>query len=125
MSSLHSVLGSMIPHVRAGTIVPLAVLLDARAPDLPDVPTLGEAGVNAPTMPGWYALVGPAGMAGDVTLRVNAALQKALQDPAVRQRLRELYLDPLAGSPATIRESFERDSAVWGGFIQRRGLRLG
>lgn len=120
-----SVMGSMIPHVRAGAIVPLAVLLDERAPDLPDVPTLGEAGVNAPTMPGWYALVGPAGMPGDATLRVNAALQRSLQDPAVRQRLRELQLSPLAGSPATIRESFERDSAVWGSFIQRRGLRLG
>ncbi len=120
-----TVLGSSIPHIRAGAIVPLAVLLDARAPDLPDVPTLRESGVEAPTMPGWYALVGPSGMPDDATLRVNAALQAALRDPAVRQRLRDLYLDPMAGSPATIRESFERDSAIWGAFIQRRGLRLG
>ena len=119
-----SVLGSMIPHVRSGAIVPLAVLLDARAPDLPDVPTLREAGVDAPTMPGWYALVGPTGMPEEPVLRLNAALQKALQDPNVRDRFRELYLDSIEGSPATIRESFERDSAIWGGFIKRRGLRL-
>ncbi|MBR0680905.1 tripartite tricarboxylate transporter substrate binding protein [Roseomonas eburnea] len=123
--SMLSVLGSLIPHVRAGAVVPLAVLLEARAPDLPDVPTLRAEGVETPTMPGWYALVGPAGMAEEATLRVNAALQAALRDPAVRRRLRELHLDPIEGSPATIRESFERDSAVWGGFIQRRGLRLG
>jgi tripartite-type tricarboxylate transporter receptor subunit TctC len=120
-----SVLGSMIPQVRSGAIVPLAVLLDARAPDLPDVPTLREAGVNAPTMPGWYALVGPTGMPEEPVLRLNAALQKALQDPNVRDRFRELYLDSIEGSPVTIRESFERDSAIWGGFIKRRGLRLG
>ncbi|MCW8085525.1 Bug family tripartite tricarboxylate transporter substrate binding protein [Sabulicella glaciei] len=120
-----SVIGSLIPHVRAGSVVPLAVLLDARAPDLPNVPTLREAGVEAPKMPGWYALVGPAGLPEGPVQRLNAALQKALQDAAIRQRLRELYLEPIAGSPATIRESFERDSEVWGGFIRSRGLRLG
>lgn len=119
-----SVLGSMIPHARSGAVTPLAVLLDARAPDLPEVPTLREAGLDAPTMPGWYALVGPAGMPEAPVLRLNAALQQALLDPAVRRRFRELYLDPIAGSPATIRESFERDSGIWGSFIQRRGLRL-
>lgn len=123
--SMLSVVGSLLPHIRSGAIVPLAVLLDARAPDLADVPTLREAGLQTPTMPGWYALVGPAGMPEEPTTRLNAALQKALQDPAVRQRLREIYLDPIEGSPATIRESFERDSETWGAFIRRRGLRLG
>jgi tripartite-type tricarboxylate transporter receptor subunit TctC len=119
-----SVIGSMIPHIRAGTIVPIAVLLDARSPDLPEVPTLREAGLVAPTMPGWYALVGPANLPDVPTRRLNAALQTALGAEAVRQRLRELHLAPIAGSPATIRESFEQDSAVWGDFIRRRGLRL-
>ncbi|WP_207540862.1 Bug family tripartite tricarboxylate transporter substrate binding protein [Sabulicella rubraurantiaca] len=120
-----SVMGSLLPHVRQGAVIPLAVLLERRAPDLPDVPTLREAGLQAPRMPGWYALVGPAGMPEEPVQRLNAALQKALHDATVRQRFRDLYLDPIAGSPATIRESFERDSEVWGGFIRSRGLRLG
>lgn len=120
-----TVLGSSIPHIRAGSIVPLAVLLPERAPDLQDVPTLRESGIATPTMPGWYALVGPAGLPDDVTLRLNAALQATLADAAVRQRLRDLYLTPVPGAPATIRDLYERDSAFWGAFIQRRGLRLG
>ena len=104
---------------------PFAVLLPERAPDLQDVPTLRESGIATPTMPGWYALVGPAGLPDDVTLRLNAALQATLADAAVRQRLRDLYLTPVPGAPATIRDLYERDSAFWGAFIQRRGLRLG
>lgn len=123
--SMLGVVGSLLPHLRAGSIVPLAALLDARLPDLPEVPTLREAGLQAPTMPGWYALVGPAGMPEEPVLRLNAALQRTLRDPLVRQRLGEAYLTPIEGSPATIRESFERDSEIWGAFIRRRGLRLG
>lgn len=123
--SMLGVVGSLLPHLRSGSIMPLAVLLDARLPDLPEVPTLREAGLQAPTMPGWYALVGPAGMPEEPVLRLNAALQKTLRDPLVRQRLGEAHLTPIEGSPATIRESFERDSEIWGAFIRRRGLRLG
>jgi tripartite-type tricarboxylate transporter receptor subunit TctC len=120
-----TVVGTALPQVRAGTIVPLAVLLDARLPELPHVPTLTEEGVRAPTMPGWYALVGPEGLAEEPTLRLNAALQAALRDDAVRQRLAQMHLAPMEGSPASIRQMFERDSEVWGDFIRRRGLRLG
>jgi len=120
-----TVVGTALPQVLSGTIVPLAVLLPARLPELPQVPTLTEAGVQAPTMAGWYALVGPEGLAEGPTLRLNGALQAALRDPAVLQRLAQMHLAPMEGSPATIREMFERDSEIWGGFIRRRGLRLG
>ncbi|WP_421992365.1 Bug family tripartite tricarboxylate transporter substrate binding protein [Roseococcus sp.] len=120
-----TVVGTALPQVLNGAIVPLAVLLDARLPELPQVPTLAEEGVRAPTMPGWYALVGPDGLAEEPTLRLNAALQVALRDPTVRQRLAQMHLAPMEGSPASIRQMFESDSKTWGDFIRRRGLRLG
>lgn len=120
-----TVVGTALPQVLNGNIVPLAVLLPNRLPELPQVPTLSEEGVRAPTMPGWYALVGPAGLPEEPTLRLNAALQVALRDPTVLQRLAQMHLAAFEGSPATMRETSERDAATWGAFIRRRGLRLG
>ncbi|TCH98401.1 tripartite tricarboxylate transporter substrate binding protein [Roseococcus sp. SYP-B2431] len=120
-----TVVGTALPQVLNGTIVPLAVLLDARLPELPNVPTLAEAGVRTPTMAGWYALVGPEGLPEGPTVRLNAALQASLKDANVRQRLAQMHLSPMEGSPADIRRMFEQDSETWGNFIRRRGLRLG
>ena len=116
--------GTVITHARNGALVPLAVLLDRRAPEMPEVPTLREAGIAAPTMPGWYALVGPAGVPVQAQERLNDAMRAALADPAVRERLAQMYLEPIPGTPATIRDTYERDSAIWGAFIRRRGLQL-
>src|SRR5690606_38223466 len=66
VDAMTSVLGTALPQIAAGTVTPLAVLAAERAADLPDVPTLKEAGLNAPPMPGWYAIVGPAGLKPEV-----------------------------------------------------------
>lgn len=124
IDTMLATIGTVIAQAREGTLVPLAVLLDRRAPELPDVPTLREAGIDAPTMPGWYALVGPAGVPMPVQERLNEAMVAALADPAVRARLAQLYLEPIPGTPATIRAAYERDSETWGAFIRRRGLQL-
>ena len=116
--------GTVITHARSGALVPLAMLLDRRAPELPAVPTLREAGIDAPTMPGWYALVGPPGVPMPAQEKLNDAMVAALADPVVRERLAQMYLEPIPGTPATIRQTYERDSATWGAFIRRRGLQL-
>jgi tripartite-type tricarboxylate transporter receptor subunit TctC len=117
-------IGTVIAHARSGALVPLAVLMDRRAPEMPEVPTLREAGIEAPTMPGWYALIGPAGVPMPAQERLNEAMRAALADATVRERLAALYLEPIPGTPQTIRATYERDSATWGDFIRRRGLRL-
>jgi tripartite-type tricarboxylate transporter receptor subunit TctC len=120
---LTSVLGTALPLIRAGQVVALAVVRGERTPQLPEVPTLREAGVDAPVMPGWFALVGPAGMPEEPVARLNSAIRAALEDPAVRRRLAEMDLEPMLGTPASVRQSAETDSAVWGEFIRGRGLR--
>lgn len=117
-----SVLGAALPQVAAGNVVPLAVLADSRAPDLPDVPTLREAGLQAPAMPGWFAVVGPAGMAPDVVSTLNAAVQASLADATIQERLRALYLVPTPGTAQDIAQRAATDAEVWGAFIQRAGV---
>ncbi|MBY0336263.1 MAG: tripartite tricarboxylate transporter substrate binding protein [Acetobacteraceae bacterium] len=109
--------------VQAGLVTPLAAISRQRVPQLPNVPTQAEAGVEAPIMPGWFGLLGPAGMPEAVVSRVNAAMQAALADEATQRRLMDSLLIPYPGSPADLLTRMRQDSAVWGDFIRRRDLR--
>ncbi|MBX6745092.1 MAG: tripartite tricarboxylate transporter substrate binding protein [Acetobacteraceae bacterium] len=116
------VLGVALSQVRAGAVVPLAMVAEKRLPVLPDLPTQKEAGIEAPIMPGWFALLGPAGVPDGPVAAVNAAVRAALADQTVQKRLAENVLLPIPGSPQDLRTRMERDSAVWGEFIRRRKL---
>jgi tripartite-type tricarboxylate transporter receptor subunit TctC len=118
------VMGTALPLIRGGQVVPLAVVRRERTPQLPEVPTLKEAGQDVPIMPGWFALVGSAGIPDEAVARLNAATRAALQDPAVARRLGEMDLEIMLGTPAALRGNVETDSALWGDFIRRRGLRV-
>ncbi len=119
-----SVLGLALQLIRGGQVVPLASVRETRAAVLPDLPTLREAGVDAPVIPGWFALCGPAGMSEAAVNRINAAVRVGLEDATIQRQLAAADLEPLIGSPADIRTRLENDSRVWGDFIRARGLRL-
>ena len=119
-----SVLGIALPQIAAGTVAPLAVVAERRVPQLPEVPTQREAGLDAPVMPGWFAVLGPAGVPQAAVDVLNAAFRRVLEDASVRRRLEENTLEPLAGTAGDLRGRVEADSAVWGDLIRRRGLRV-
>lgn len=119
-----SVLGSALPQIEAGNVIPLAILAEQRASDLPNVPTLKEAGIQAPAMPGWFALVGPAGTDGAIVSKLNGAIQAAIADPAVNKRLKDLYFVPMQGSADAMRARAENDAKVWGEFIASTGVQV-
>ena len=80
-------LPSQLSNIQAGTIRPLAAMSAARSPNLPDVPTMAEAGY--PTVLGglWFGLSGPAGLSKDVVDRLSAELSKINTDPTFLDRL--------------------------------------
>jgi len=82
-------LPSSLGHIQAGKLRALAVAAPARVAGLPDVPTFAEAGLPAMNNMAWYGLVAPAGVPPAIVTRVHDAAAKALQDPAIRQRLME------------------------------------
>nr|WP_314070335.1 tripartite tricarboxylate transporter substrate binding protein [uncultured Roseococcus sp.] len=117
------VLAVALAQVRASAVTPLAMVSAQRLPVLPDVPTQAEAGIDAPVMPGWFAIVGPAGMPAPVVNQLNAAVRTALADETVQKRLADNLLIAWSGSPADLQARMASDSQVWGEFIRRRGLR--
>jgi tripartite-type tricarboxylate transporter receptor subunit TctC len=80
-------LPSQLSNIQAGTIRPLAAMSMARSPNLPDVPTMAEAGY--PTVLGglWFGLSGPAGLSREVVDRLSAELAKINTDPTFLDRL--------------------------------------
>ena len=117
-------LGNTLPLIAGGDAVPLATLGAERAPALPDVPALREAGIGDVTMPGWYAFVGPAGVPAPVVERLNAAVRAVVDSPGVAQRLREAVLEPLSGSAESLQQRARSDSEAMAAFIRRRGIKV-
>jgi tripartite-type tricarboxylate transporter receptor subunit TctC len=85
-----------LPHIKDGTVKPLAVFTDKRVPDLPDVPTIAEAGYPDASYVPWYGIYVPAATPDDIVEKINAAINKALENPDVR---RQLAVADIPGKP--------------------------
>ena len=83
-------LSSTLPHLLEGRLRPLAVLGAERSEVLPDVPTYGELGYPEMGTGGWFGVVAPAGTPDNVIKSVNAAIQKAANDPEFQEKARTL-----------------------------------
>jgi tripartite-type tricarboxylate transporter receptor subunit TctC len=83
------VLPPSMPHIKSGRLHPLAVTTEQRSPKMPQLPTMQEAGVKGFELINWYGLFGPAKLPRDITNRINADVNRALQDAAVAKRIDE------------------------------------
>ncbi len=91
---------STLPHVRSGAVRPLGVTSAARAPYLPDVPSIAEAALPGFDVVEWYAVIGPAGMPEPVTERLNREVMAVVGTPEARARLLEMGAKVVGGTPA-------------------------
>lgn len=93
---------SGLPHVQSGKLKPLAYTGAKRAPFLPNVPTMAEAGVPGMQLDSmsWYGMLGPAKMPEKIAARLHTEVQTALKTAEVRERLGALKLEPVGSSPA-------------------------
>jgi tripartite-type tricarboxylate transporter receptor subunit TctC len=94
-------LGLALPHIKQGTIKPLAVFTEKRIPDLPDVPTIAEAGYAEASYVPWFGIYVPSATPEALTEKINQAINKALLNPDV-QRL--LAISDVPGKPMTLPE---------------------
>ncbi|KDC47921.1 tripartite tricarboxylate transporter substrate binding protein BugE [Bordetella bronchiseptica] len=112
--------------VKSGKIRALASFTETRLADLPEVPTVAEAGLGEvikEKMQPWQALFVPAGTPPEVEARIHDALGKAMADPALQQRLTQMGLVPMSGSLADAKQLFEVDYAKWIPILDGMGLK--
>ncbi len=113
---------AVVPLIKSGKIRALAVTSNKRLTGLPDVPAITEARLPVEAV-GWTALFAPAGTPKTIVDRLNAEVAKALQDPAIRQRLIELGQEPAGGTPQQLAEKIDREDRKWGALINELGIK--
>lgn len=114
-----------IPQIRGGRVRAHAVTIPQRIAQLPEVPTLQEAGLAGFDVTVWHALYAPKGTPPAVIEKVHAALEVALRDPTVLARFEELgalAYPPGERGPAAARAQLEREVAKWRDVIRAAGV---
>jgi len=111
-----------IPQVKAGRLRPLAFTGLKRSAQIPDVPTMDEAGIKGYEMSGWYGLYAPARTSRDVVLRVNQAMLSALKVPDLRERLAALTMEPVGSSPEEFGAFLKADIAKYAVIVKAAGI---
>ncbi len=76
-----------LPHIKDGSAKPLAVFTEKRVPDLPDVPTIAEAGYPGASYVSWYGIYVPKATPADIVEKIHAGINKALENPEVQKQL--------------------------------------
>jgi tripartite-type tricarboxylate transporter receptor subunit TctC len=113
ISVLLSTFASALPHVKAERLRSYGVTSQRRAPTLPEVPTLAEAGVPGYEYITWYGLLGPAGIPRPIVERLNQATAAALANPEIQQRYVSQGLDPRSSTPGDFAAHFKSEVEKW------------
>jgi len=116
-------LPSILPHIRAGSVRAVAAVSAERIPELPDVPTFAEQGIEGVVIDSWFGFLAPKGTPEGTIAVLNAAFNAALEDPAVRARLAEASVVPLGGPPERMGEQVRSETARWREVIRKNNIR--
>ncbi len=111
-----------LPHLGEGRMVPLAIGAPARQAVLPDTPALPESFPGFTAM-NWYAAFGPAGMAAPLVEQLNAAMARAVQAPAVAERLLAQGITPAPAPAAQFAREVAEEVAEWARVAAAAGIR--
>jgi tripartite-type tricarboxylate transporter receptor subunit TctC len=117
-------LNSIAPHAKTGAVRGLAVSGDRRSPAFPDVPTVAEAGVPGYSAPTWSGVIAPAGTPKAIVDKINAAVNKAIQTQAFKDRFGSIGDEPAGGPPEEFAKTIRTDLAKWKDVVQRSGAKL-
>lgn len=115
---------ALIAHHRAGAIKIIAQSSAKRAPTLQDIPTIRESGYNV-VLEAWYAVFAPPNMPADLVTQINAAFQKALGDPKVKDNFDKGSLEAIGGSPERLGQLARSDSEKYERLVRELNISAG
>lgn len=118
--------GTLGPHMASGKIRALAVVADRRGPELPDVPTMAEAGFTDPEYKpmGWIALMGPANLPAAVQERLENVARAAATSAPMQARFQAFGMDVVANTGAQFRQEFEASLPVTERMVRLSGAKV-
>ena len=113
-----------LPFIRAGRMRALAISSAQRSPQLPDVPTFAELGYPEVQEYTWVGFFAPAGTPPDVVAKLNDAINNALRDKEVHDKLEALTLEPVGGTPREFADYVRKEIAHWGDVVRQTGAKV-
>jgi len=120
---MFNVLPSALPQIKAGKLKVLAVTGKTRAPSLPEVPTMMEAGVPGYTATTWNGILVTAGTPKEIIAKLNDALVRAMKSPEMKSVLDKIGQDPDWSTPEEFAAFLREESEKWRKVIQATGLK--
>jgi tripartite-type tricarboxylate transporter receptor subunit TctC len=107
-----------MPSIKGGKLRALAITSKARSPLAPDIPTMAEAGFPAVEVLNWQGIIGPKGLPPAIIAQLNAAGNKALQDPELRKVMLDQGNEIAGGTPEQFAALIRSEAPRWGKVVK-------
>jgi tripartite-type tricarboxylate transporter receptor subunit TctC len=112
----------ILPHIKSGTLRPIALGAPKRAPTSPEVPTTAEVGMPDLLIENWYGMIAPAGTPTNIVNLINKVTNEAMRDPQVAQKLADQGLTVAGDTPEHFRDYIGTESKKWAKVIRDAGV---
>jgi tripartite-type tricarboxylate transporter receptor subunit TctC len=117
-------IGAVLPLIQAGKLRGLAVTTAKRAPAIPELPPIAEAGVPGFDVSSWYAFFAPAKTPPDIIAKMHADSVTALTDPTTKSKLEQLGVLVVGSTPVELATFLQIEMNKWGPVIQAAGISI-
>jgi tripartite-type tricarboxylate transporter receptor subunit TctC len=115
---------SALPFIQTGKLIPIVVAAPQRLPQLPNVPTFKEVGLEPVNRMAYYGIYGPKGLPKEVVEKISGGVKKALQDPAVAKRIQDTGSLVVANSPEEFAAQIKAEFEVYKKVVEQQKLKL-
>lgn len=122
VSVMFDVLGSSLPHIQGGRLVPLAVTSAQRHPSLPNVPTMMEAGITGYEFTAWHGIAVRAGTPAPIVAKLNSTLNAIFSDAEFKKKWEAIGTPVVGGTPQQFGDLIRKDSVRLGEVVKRAGV---
>jgi tripartite-type tricarboxylate transporter receptor subunit TctC len=118
-------IAGMLPHIKSGRLRPLGVTGGKRSPELPNVPTIAEAGVKGYEMVAWFGVAGPKGMPRDIQMRLHGDLMKILKSADMQKAMRAAGQEvAYQEKPEQFYDFMKAEATKWAKVVQDSGAKV-
>jgi len=119
---MFDIVGSSLPHIQAGKLIPLAVTSSERAKVLPNVPTMAEAGIAGYQITGWHGIAVRAGTPQATVDKLNATVNAIFKEPAFRAKWEAIGTPAVGGTAADFGALIKADAQRLGKLVRDAGV---
>jgi tripartite-type tricarboxylate transporter receptor subunit TctC len=114
----------ILPHIKAGSLKPIALGSPTRAPTAPDVPTTAEVGMPDLLIENWYGMIAPGGTPPKIIAELNRITNEAMADPGVKTKLADQGLTVAGNTPEHFRDFIDSETKKWAKVIKDAGVEM-